>query len=651
MCARHIVVGSRWKHRLLPATGQHYPSRVVCVDCDGELSGQLPNSARLRESLVSWHAVATYYRAGKPIREIVSAGPDPQSFWGWLAARLKSKTCTWLVCSPSGRTLALLDFWRRLEDGTATLERHLPRHHDGDAVRLSLLCDVCAGQEGERTVPPVRQGRHGPSGTCIIEDPPTIISCRLRDRPGSILIVDARNYGVDDGTFGAGAADRAQGIARFMVGQVSTLRSFGMGGLRPSAGSQAMYSLRSTVPCPAIFIHNHTAALRLERDGYHGGRVECFYIGPIDGPVYNLDIKSCYPWCASEHQLPCILADYAEGVSACRLLERAGGNDCIADVSVETHSADYPVLCTLRPDRPARPLHYWGDLPQTGLARLVAYPRGIYRTVLCGPELLDAMEARRITAIHRCASYAMGRPLERFYATWRHACDSAKEHGRDDLLGWLKRLGVSIIGKFGETGKRWLPDRPRTEQGSYASWQERSVEGKWERHRNIAGFHFREVISGESFDSCPGLAAWVCSLGRARLLRMLRAAGPANVYMVHTDCLLVNAAGRDNLMAAGLVRQSTWGYLRDSVAFKSAHVYGYSHYDVGGNVKCSGLPRGHVVDAGDGLHYRFVPSVAGQIRGGKRPDAVAEYHEWRRKQPYMHGRVKADGWVEPWEFL
>lgn len=41
------------------------------------------------------------------------------------------------------------------------------------------------------------------------------------------------------------------------------------------------------------------------RDAYYGGRFETASVGPIDGPVYQYDINSAYPWALT--QLPCLI--------------------------------------------------------------------------------------------------------------------------------------------------------------------------------------------------------------------------------------------------------------------------------------------------------------------------------------------------------
>ena len=72
------------------------------------------------------------------------------------------------------------------------------------------------------------------------------------------------------------------------------------GNFKYTTSSQALEFFRHGFMSEQIHIHDNEQAIKLERDSYHGGRVECLYQGyKADDTFYSLDINSMYPkWCA-----------------------------------------------------------------------------------------------------------------------------------------------------------------------------------------------------------------------------------------------------------------------------------------------------------------------------------------------------------------
>ncbi|GAH90860.1 unnamed protein product, partial [marine sediment metagenome] len=61
-------------------------------------------------------------------------------------------------------------------------------------------------------------------------------------------------------------------------------------------GSTAMAAFLLNHYVRKIYIHNNKEAIKLERDSYKGGRVECFYLGELKNDnYYMLDVNSLYP--------------------------------------------------------------------------------------------------------------------------------------------------------------------------------------------------------------------------------------------------------------------------------------------------------------------------------------------------------------------
>jgi len=62
--------------------------------------------------------------------------------------------------------------------------------------------------------------------------------------------------------------------------------------------------------------------LKLEREGYNGGRNECFYIGTLNSQkYYKLDVNSMYPYVMQNNKYPVELLGYGEKVNIERLID------------------------------------------------------------------------------------------------------------------------------------------------------------------------------------------------------------------------------------------------------------------------------------------------------------------------------------------
>lgn len=81
---------------------------------------------------------------------------------------------------------------------------------------------------------------------------------------------------------------------------VNDLGNFGV-----TISSQAFNTYRHRFMDHDIFIHNRKYVFNLEREGYFGGRTECFKIGNFStGKYYALDINSMYPAVMADNEYP-----------------------------------------------------------------------------------------------------------------------------------------------------------------------------------------------------------------------------------------------------------------------------------------------------------------------------------------------------------
>lgn len=443
---------------------------------------------------------------------------------------------------------------------------------------------------------------------------------------GQLTLVDIRNWGIDEQPAGATALDRARWLADVMRRVCQLHAVEGLGSLQTTAGSQAMYTLRRMHLTHALFVHTNKEALDLESAAYYGGRCECRRLGVLTGPVYHLDFRSLYGSICAVGSLPALLAQTGEGQPALDARSSDGVVQAIAQV-------------TIRTEEPAYPFRRDG---------LVVYPTGRFTTVLCGPELTDAMERGRIVHWHRWAAY-VGTPCLNSYA--RHVLAllaDARQAGDGPLCQYLKRLLVALPGKMGQRDWRWINAPWLRPPAPWCAWPHVDVKGRVTRCRALGRQCQQEEKGGWAPNAIPSIAAWVCSEGRVKLLAAIRVAGWQQVAYHDTDSLIVSARGYQRLRDKGQIGDGEPGRLRILGRHFHAEIRGIKSYVLDEQQRCAGAPGGSVEAGPCEAVYWFRQWLKSAVRSGRRPEPERALRRWQRTEAYRHGRVMADGRVEPW---
>jgi hypothetical protein len=293
---------------------------------------------------------------------------------------------------------------------------------------------------------------------------------------------------------------------------------------------------------------------------------------------------------------------------------------------------------TVRTPEPAYPLRR---------GREVIYPTGVFRTVLAGPELTDALERNRIATWHALAVYEAEPILvEYMRSIYRLRCE-AEAHENRALADTAKRLLVCLVGKFGQRSWYWEPVWVDYVQAPYCEWHGKNEKGEIVRYRSVAWNTEREVPGGFAPDAVVSVAAWITSEARRVLLAAIRIAGWEHVFYVDTDALIVDQIGLERLRADGWIRPGQLGKLSVKSGPCRVEIRGIKYYVVDGAVTCAGLPKGVCMDAGDGRHYWYRQSPAASVRKGQQPSALATLGTYQRTPEYRHGVVGPDGRVTP----
>jgi hypothetical protein len=255
----------------------------------------------------------------------------------------------------------------------------------------------------------------------------------------------------------------------------------------------------------------------------------------------------------------------------------------------------------------------------------------------------------RVLAVHTVATYEVGYPL-RDYALALYALREEEEQaGLPSVCQWLKSLLVCLPGKLGQLQHRWVDAPWIMAQVPYGEWIEDCGDEQPMRCRSLGGIVQYDSVDGFAPNAVPAIAGFVTSHGRIRLLQAIRIAGWNNVHYYDTDSVFVNQEGYDRLRASDLMGHTGLGALVEKPRPRHCEIRGVKYYVKDDEVTCAGLPRGHIVDLRDGVHYARYLSAMEQARRGLRPESVVVHGTYARAEEYRLGTVGPDGTVRPFE--
>lgn len=406
-------------------------------------------------------------------------------------------------------------------------------------------------------------------------------------------------------------------------------RANDLGVFRYTAASQAMGSYRHRFSTAPILFHDNGEAKKLERQGFFGGRTECFRVGLVSEPVFQLDVNSLYPSVMRSNKYPSYLDAFEEN----HLPKAVSFIDDPLSTIAEVDMIDPP---------PIYPFREGG---------MVVYPRGSFRTTLCGPELSEAIAGGWVKSIGRYAVYKTAELFTKYVdeiwaMRWRY-----KTEGNGVYAGLAKTLLNSLYGKFSQRPNRWdeldngvgglelcqwiLPD-----------WDTKKVR----QYRTVAGRVFVEVKEGERDDTLIAISAFVASYARLRMNEIRAKAGRDNVFYQGVDSVLVNSEGLARLNELGPFGESQLGGLRLNYHAENAVLYNVADYTLGDRQVVAGRAKEYETAADGRMTNRIMNATQSlfEPRGGEW--IMERIMEWKRTGEYKKGSVGEGGWVQPLVF-
>ena len=589
---------------MLPVSRESWPQRIICLATVADPDNSGDQGAVEELTLKSWHAIGLIRNGANYALYRAARGFYKSSWWSGLEDIMRPRGSVWICGYQITTDWALMGVWDEIEKG---------------ALKLQTDNGYYAG---------AGTGAQAPAGTpyIICEDPPNIIRAWHVGTQKALTWVDLQNYGLRLPKSRNSGSDRAEQIVSAIRSVISAVQAAQLGGLQATAASQAMHGFRRSYLRSSIYVHNEPSALAIEDRAYYGGRCEAYYLGVVPRPLYHLDVHSMYAAVYGGAPLPVRLREVLRG-RACRR----------ADIFRLFPSSIATVR--IRSEEPAYPVRRDHD---------TIYPIGEYRTTLCGPELLDAYQRGRLLRVYQLAHYDMEDFLHE-YANILYGCrQRAEREGCPGSALVLKRLLVSIAGKFGQRERRWIECSHHTADVQWGEWFGADPDGAPCRYRALAGHVCRDYSGGYGYDSSPAIAGWITSAARVKLLNLIRVAGWGQVYYVDTDSLMVDEHGYDRIRAHPNSMGEQLGQCYTTGRPCCTEIRGIKYYIENGQAVCAGLPAGGAAAVAAVGGFARELSVREQIRRGRKPIAQRIYIPYSRSTKYRHGIVTASGRVIPY---
>lgn len=393
----------------------------------------------------------------------------------------------------------------------------------------------------------------------------------------------------------------------------------------PASLSRRFYRMR--FERKRIRIPDDTSVLELDRMAYYGGYNECFRVGTIKGPVYQIDVNSLYPHVMVQNHFPCEV-------------------ECNGDASTEQFIPD-----DFTPSRTTAEVWLEADdhvFPVRGSDQTL-WCGGKVRAILAGPELERAWSVGAIRRVGRWTRYLTADLFSSWGTYWRKAREFAQQRGDRFADHVVKHLMNSLHGKFGQQTGEWVLKGQVNPEGSFGSGRimSRSLK-KWIDYRDINGCRWEKSREEEDKDSFVPIAAWTASYGRVYMDWMIDIAGKENVYYIATDSLLVNSRGYAALKGAGVVDTGHMGHFKTEGIHDEVTIWNVNQLDLGTSKRRSGVRRGSVEIADGVWSTESWESCTQGVLGTGQDRVLIANTLIRPSLTYSRREVSTDGTTIPW---
>jgi len=615
------------RHRVIKRNhSQAIPRYIVAFDTETRRIPHNANPSRFRHEFRLGVAVYARIVDMKPCGRKTVRFTDPADFWAMLQAITRPNYTTWVVGHNIIFDLKESGFAERFDSGELIIDwpRSKRTREDNDPDNAHCWTYI------------------------VVDEPTTIIAAKMTATQGRIMFVDTLNYfpvqlskiGKSLGIEKLPMPDADASIEDWFaycerdvditfecfVKLVQWVKENDMGMFRYTAPSQAMAAYRHRFMSHNIYPHENEQVRTMERQGFFGGRTECWHIGELPETVWIYDANSFYPFIMRNHKFPVVLDKTGEPTRWWEDVPDIDYASSIAVVRLKTMEANFPIRS------------------ENG----VLYPVGRFTTILCGPELEYAHRKGYIDKVIRYACYR----CEPIFELWVDELFAMRKEYRKDgnelYEMFVKFVANSLFGKFAQRTAEWVNVKDETAHSPWSSWHEIDMVSNTVRRLRSFSYQVQQQQTRSEIDGTfIAISAFTTAYGRMYMNSIRRIIGERNVYYQGTDSLIVNKAGHEKIHALGLADESDLGRFQLQLMADSGIIHGAADYVAGQRVVVAGRPLRQESEeiVRDG-YRRF--RVKESLFSGKPDNVIDEVWEpWERSPNYWKGVVTETGRVEP----
>lgn len=400
-----------------------------------------------------------------------------------------------------------------------------------------------------------------------------------------------------------------------------------LGAFGLTIASQAFNAFRHRFMKQDVYIHTNKKAVKLERDSYRGGRVECYFIGELpEKDYYTLDVNSMYAFMLRNHSYPSNFISTGKKMSLEWLAKLLGKYAVIAEVVVNTPEACFGIK--------------WNG-------RLV-FPVGEFVATLVKPELEYGLSKGYVKEVKSFSVYeedSIFQDYVDFFYGKRLEFKSTDNKVYDYIC---KKMLNSLYGKFGQITDEWKNvgyDETRT----FDYWTEWDVPTQTLHTFRCIDHQVEEKVGkNEGFNTLVAIPAHATAYARMYLWELIKSASSGHVFYCDTDSLIVDKEGLHNLESS--LNPTELGKLKVESKARKVIIHNLKDYQFGSKNVIKGIPKNATQVSENSYRMYQSLGIASGIRQGNLDKVVWKEVVKELRRNYTKGLVTETGNVEPLKF-
>lgn len=314
------------------------------------------------------------------------------------------------------------------------------------------------------------------------------------------------------------------------------------------------------------------AVRHAERQACYGLPTEQYVAGPIDGPVYTIDMHGSYLACLLHCPIPTAWERTIQRPKPRVLADALEGRTGTALVLLASQDHPYPVR----------------------RSRKIRRAVGTYWTWLAGCELAGALQNHRVVQCEVAHLWDTLAPDPSRADEILSGLREIKAAGGAAIRAVLRGLYSTLVGSFASWGRQWTEMPGQSAFGRWASWSEIDGDtGELAKWRSIAGRVEKLVLSDSNGSAVAQVYADILARARTYVYDVCAIIGWQHVFQCAADAIWVSQTGYDR-----------W---RTELAAGCADCGSFAAKDTYDRIWLDG--DGRTLAAADGERYAHIPGI------------------------------------------